>query len=179
MIQRCGVQFILSNNQVLDKSSFGTPGTDPVTQPGLVDNNCNPGMKVASLSEAAVLKPNPCNGVCTGPAPDNLDAAIAQVVGGAVDPSGSILDLGATTSTNILAAPPSLTPAVPANVLATSEGVALGLPAPPTYNQSPPLSASTMTVPVVDPRHLLQPSLARLSFREATSAPEGILVLSW
>src|SRR5215471_11432650 len=84
LIQRGGVFFVLSNNHVLDKSSLGAPG-DPITQPGLIDNNCNAGMVVAHLSEAAALKPSPCTGICTGPAPSNVDAAIAQIVGGAVD----------------------------------------------------------------------------------------------
>jgi hypothetical protein len=115
--------FILSNNHVLDKSSFGTIG-DPVTQPGLVDNRCNPGTLVANLSQAASLKPSPCSGVCTGPAPSNVDAAIAQIGAGAVDTTGSILDLGTATSSSIAAAPPSATLANLTNVLMSGEGVA-------------------------------------------------------
>jgi hypothetical protein len=114
----------LSNNHVLGKSSLGVTG-DPITQPGLIDNNCNGGMVVAHLSEAAALKPNPCTSTpCTGPAPSNVDAAIAQIVGGAVDTSGSILDLGAAGATSIAAVPPSVTPANPAAVLSANEGVA-------------------------------------------------------
>lgn len=120
LIQRGGVLFILSNNHVMDKSSFGATG-DPITQPGLVDNNCSAGRVVANLSEAAALKP--ASGT-SGPAPSNVDAAIAQIVNGNVDPLGNILDLGAATSTSIAAAPPSSTLAVPANVLAANEGVA-------------------------------------------------------
>jgi hypothetical protein len=124
VIQRGGTFFILSNSHVLDKSSFGTAG-DPITQPGLIDNNCNGGTVVAHLSEAAALKPSPCSPTpCTGPAPSNVDAAIAQIVGGAVDTTGSILDLGAAGATNIVAAPPSVTLANPAAVLSANEGVA-------------------------------------------------------
>lgn len=124
LLQRGGTFFILSNNHVLDKSDRGTPG-DPITQPGLIDNNCNGGMLVANLTQAAALKPNPCTSTpCTGPAPSNVDAAIAQIVGGAVDTTGSILDLGAAGATSIAAAPPSVTLADPTAVLMANEGVA-------------------------------------------------------
>src|SRR5438105_2255797 len=36
-----GVKYILSNNHVLDISGAGHPGDD-ISQPGLVDNNCQP-----------------------------------------------------------------------------------------------------------------------------------------
>jgi hypothetical protein len=122
LISRGGVTYILSNNHVLAKSDNGTAKTtDPVTQPGLVDNNCNPGTVIAHFSAAAALKPT---GGSTGPAPSNVDAAIAQIVTGTVDTSGSILDLGPAGATSIAAAPPSSTLAVPANVLAANEGVA-------------------------------------------------------
>jgi hypothetical protein len=123
LVIRGGTLFILSNNHVLAKSGLGTIG-DAITQPGLVDNNCNPGNTVANLSQMAALKPSPCTGTCTGPAPSNVDAAIAQIVAGQVDPLGSILDLGAAGSSSIAAAPPSATLAVPAAVLASNEGVA-------------------------------------------------------
>src|SRR5215472_4461140 len=123
LLQRGGTFFILSNNHVLNKSDHGAPG-DPITQPGLIDNNCNGGMLVANLTQAAALKPSPCTGVCTGPAPSNVDAAIAQITGGTVDTTGSILDLGAAGTTNIAAAPPSVTLTNPAAVLSANEGVA-------------------------------------------------------
>src|SRR5215831_2826892 len=123
LVTRGGTLFILSNNHVLAKSGLGTIG-DSITQPGLVDNNCNPGNTVANLSQMAALKPSPCTGTCTGPAPSNVDAAIAQIVAGQVDASGSILDLGAAGSSSIAAAPPSATLAVPLDVLARNEGVA-------------------------------------------------------
>jgi hypothetical protein len=82
-------------------------------------------MLVANLTQAAALKPNPCTMTpCTGPAPSNVDAAIAQIVGGAVDTTGSILDLGAAGATSIAAAPPSVNLANPAAVLSANEGVA-------------------------------------------------------
>lgn len=124
LIIKGGNFFILSNNHVLDKSSFGTIG-DPIGQPGLVDNNCAAGQTVAAMSQAAALKPSPCTGVCTGPAPSNVDAALAQIVSSAtVDTTGNILDLGVAGTTSIAAAPPSLTTAVPSSVLSSNEGVA-------------------------------------------------------
>jgi len=128
LVQRGGTFFILSNNHVLDKSGAGSPG-DNIQQPGLVDNQCDvakapPATIVANLSEAAALKPSPCSGVCTGPAPSNVDAAIAAIVPGMVDLADNILDFGAASSTSIAAAAPSATLAVPANVLSANEGVA-------------------------------------------------------
>src|SRR5215467_6537978 len=128
LVQRGATFFILSNNHVLDKSGAGSPG-DNIQQPGLVDNQCDvasapPATTVANLSEAAALKPSPCSGVCTGPAPSNVDAAIAAIVPGMVDLADNILDLGAASSSSIAAAPPSATLAVPANVLSANEGVA-------------------------------------------------------
>lgn len=123
LITRGGVTFIVSSNHVLAKSDNGTAKTtDIISQPGLVDNNCAPGANtVAHFSAAAALKP--LNGT-NGPAPSNVDAAIAQIVPGTVDTSGSILDLGAAGAGSIAAAPPSSTLAVPSTVLANGEGVA-------------------------------------------------------
>jgi hypothetical protein len=113
---------ILSNNHVLDKTDQGANG-DPVGQPGLVDNKCSAGNTVATLSQAVPIKA--CNTTgCTGPAPNNVDVAIAQIVPGMVDTSGNILDLGPAGSASIAAAPPSITVAIPVNVLSANEGVA-------------------------------------------------------
>lgn len=129
---RGGTFFILSNNHVLDKSDQGKVG-DPITQPGLVDDNCGTlaSTTVANLTEAAALKPTSnggpgCAGEPTpcGPAPSNVDAAIAAIMVGTVDTMGPILDLGAAGTSSIAAAPPSSTLAVPATVLASAEGVA-------------------------------------------------------
>ncbi len=113
LISRGGLQFILSNNHVLDKSDHGTIG-DPISQPGLIDNNCNPGTTVANLSQVVNLQSsNP-----------PVDAAMAQVVPGAVGTTGSILDLGAAGPTSIAAAPPSATLANASTVLSSGEQVA-------------------------------------------------------
>src|SRR5215831_7852953 len=71
LVTRGGLFFILSNNHVLDKSDHGTAG-DPITQPGLVDNNCNSGALVGNLTTGATLKPTSTSttGICAGqPAP--------------------------------------------------------------------------------------------------------------
>jgi hypothetical protein len=88
LITRSGTQYILSNTHVLAKSDFAKAG-DAITQPSIIDspNSCTTvGTKtIANLSEFFNLQ--------TGPSP-KIDAAIAQVVPGQVDPSGNILLLG-------------------------------------------------------------------------------------
>ncbi len=126
LVSRGGTFFILSNNHVLDKSDTGMPG-QTITQPGLVDTSptcVGPTTTVATLTQAAPLKP--ANGT-NGPAPSNVDAAIAAIVtipAAAVDTTGAILDLGPAGASSIASAPPSSTPAVPATVLGSNEGVA-------------------------------------------------------
>lgn len=94
LVTRGGKQYILSNNHVLARSDAGviTSGAtqgDAITQPGLIDNNCAAPPAVATLSQFFNLE--------TG-TPPNIDAALAQVNTGAIDPAGTILQLGATTS---------------------------------------------------------------------------------
>jgi hypothetical protein len=109
---------ILSNNHVLDRSAKGTLG-EPIIQP--LQAACRTGhavpLTVANLTLAAVLKPSlnepaapPCQGTkapLCGHAPSNVDAAIAGIVPGQVDLTGTILDLGPVGTTSIAAAPPS------------------------------------------------------------------------
>lgn len=111
LVSRGGTQFILSNNHVLDRSGQGTIG-QPVSQPGLAEANCDTGAvtTIAHLSQAAPLKT----------AQNDVDAAIAQVISGDVDPAGSILDLASIGH----AAPPSSTLADPAVVMTQNETVA-------------------------------------------------------
>jgi hypothetical protein len=81
VLRGSGQFFILSNNHVLARSDQAKAGEE-ISQPGLVDNNCNPGNPVAKLTQAAPLKTS------------GVDAAIAAIDPGAVDLTGSILDLG-------------------------------------------------------------------------------------
>jgi len=86
LLQRNGTYYILSNNHVLARSGSASIG-DTITQPDLIDANCSTvgTTVVANLTQYVNLQ-----------APGtNVDAAIAQVVPGTVDTSGSILSLGA------------------------------------------------------------------------------------
>jgi hypothetical protein len=94
-------QYLLSNNHVLARSDHASVG-DAIVQPGLIDNNCMP------YGEGAGTTPV---GSLTGWLPlsskqTNADAAIAQVASRAVDPTGSILELGARQASGKLAAAP-------------------------------------------------------------------------
>ena len=81
-------QYVLSNNHVLGLGNSGKAGDD-VDQPGLIDHQCTPSNSgpVADLSRKVKFK--------FGLVKKNLvDAAIAQVRPGAVDPTGAIIDIG-------------------------------------------------------------------------------------
>lgn len=114
LIQRGTTLFILSNNHVLARSEVGTTG-EAIDQPG--PNACfTVSNAVATLSAKAALKPTtsaPCVQPTTtttcGPAPSNVDAAIAQTSIASTDSAGTILELGTATSTDIGDAPPSAT----------------------------------------------------------------------
>jgi hypothetical protein len=87
LLQRNGSYYILSNNHVLARSDSASIG-DNIIQPGLIDANCSATgtTTVANLTQYINLE-----------APGtNVDAAIAQIVSGTVDTSGTILSLGAT-----------------------------------------------------------------------------------
>lgn len=118
---------ILSNNHVLDRSGNGAAG-EAINQP--VQLACTAPtapapLTVAHLTQGATLKPvaneptGPCAGdtqkaALCGHAPSNVDAAIAEIVPGQVDASGTILDLGAAGTSSIAAAQPSATIGTPA-----------------------------------------------------------------
>lgn len=82
-------QYILSNNHVLAESDQGRPG-DAIDQPGMIDDGCVPLSHSGSiLRPVATLKyvvPLATPGT-------DVDAALASVAPGAVDPNGSILQL--------------------------------------------------------------------------------------
>ena len=78
--------YILSNNHVLARSGQAGNGED-VSQPGLIDNNCRPGTIVANFTTAAPLGSS------------NVDAAIARLRTGTMDPAGTIMDIGSPSST--------------------------------------------------------------------------------
>ena len=132
LVTRGGKLYILSNNHVLARSDAGTitngqtPG-DAITQPGLIDNNCAVPPTVANLSQFYNLE--------TG-APPTIDAALAQIITGDIDPTGTILQLGGTNNNNVPTdGPPHqgaiLTPAqamaAPHNSLVAKSGRSTGL----------------------------------------------------
>ncbi len=85
-------QYILSTNHALARSGAANIG-DSIVQPSLLDTNCDTARAtpVATLSQFYSL---------TSQQLPNIDAAIAQVIAGQVDPSGNILYLGSTTDAN-------------------------------------------------------------------------------
>jgi hypothetical protein len=97
LVQRGGTFFVLSNTHVLARTDLAALG-ESIIQPGLPDSNCSTSgtLTVANLSQFTNLE---ATGV-------SADAAIAQIVAGEVDTSGTILSLGATASGNVADAGP-------------------------------------------------------------------------
>ena len=79
--------YILSNNHVLARSDSAAAGED-VSQPGLIDNNCGIATVVADFTGAAPLG-------------SNVDAAVAQLRVGQMDPTGFIEDIGVPSGTTV------------------------------------------------------------------------------
>jgi hypothetical protein len=79
-----GVSYVLSNNHVLADSDQASPGDD-ISQPGLIDNNCQVSTVVADFTAAPRLG-------------SNVDAAVAQLRPGTMDAAGTILDIGVPSS---------------------------------------------------------------------------------
>jgi hypothetical protein len=94
-----GSQYLLGNNHVLARSDRASVG-DTIVQPGLIDNNCNP-LNSGAAPVASLTGFVPLSSTST-----NVDAAIARVNSGAVDPAGGILELGARQANGTLAAAP-------------------------------------------------------------------------
>lgn len=80
-------QYILSNNHVLARGDQASVGED-VSQPGLIDNNCAIATVVADFTGAAALG-------------SNVDAAVAQLRIGQMDPTGFIEDIGVPSGTTV------------------------------------------------------------------------------
>jgi len=96
-----GTQYILSCNHVLARSDQASTG-ETIVQPGLIDNNCTPNGDGPGTTPVGTLTAwLPLSSSTT-----NVDAAIAQVDSGAVNPSGAILELGAVENGELAAAPP-------------------------------------------------------------------------
>jgi len=119
LVTRGGVQYILSDNHILARSDGASVG-DAIIQPGLIDTaTCTTAgtTTVANLSQFSNLqaKPSP-----------NIDAAIAQVISGKVDPAGNIIYLGAATDGNGVPVPgaPQSGTGIPASSVAVGRTVA-------------------------------------------------------
>jgi len=101
-------QYILSNNHVLARSGAASAG-EAIIQPGLVDQGpvcyADTADTVAYLSDFVALNYLGQK----GPPMNSVDAAIAEVVAGTVDPDGLILDIGQVDSQT---APPQVGQAV-------------------------------------------------------------------
>ena len=93
-----GKQYILSNNHILGRVGHADVG-EAIVQPGYVDTGCNFALPntVAHFTAAPPIETA------------NVDAAIAEVVSGAVDSHGEIIGLGGIASDG------SYIPAPPAN----------------------------------------------------------------
>ena len=99
-----GTQYVLSNNHVLARSDQSIPG-ETIIQPGLIDNGCTPYGFGPGTTPVATLTGYPS----LSSAATNVDAAIARVTQGAVDPKGNILELGTRQLDGTLgAAPPGI-----------------------------------------------------------------------
>jgi len=102
-----GTPYILSNNHVLAASDQGRAG-DTIEQPGLIDDGCVPLSQAGSHMQpvGALRYTVPLDLRST-----NVDAALASVNPGTVDPGGAILELGprpgtASAESTLSSAPP-------------------------------------------------------------------------
>jgi hypothetical protein len=77
-------KYVLSNNHILARQDKAAPGEN-ISQPGLIDNGCQPATIVADFTAAPKLR-------------SNLDAAIAQLRGSLMNTSGYIEGIGTISS---------------------------------------------------------------------------------
>jgi hypothetical protein len=91
LVSRGGNQYILGSSHVLARNDDGSVG-DTIIQPGLIDSSCSTvdTTAVANLSQFVNLESPPT-------ATPFVDAALAKVISGQVDPAGTVLQLGGTT----------------------------------------------------------------------------------
>jgi hypothetical protein len=100
LVQDANAQYILSNNHVLARTNAAKLGED-IIQPGLIDQNpvCaqDSSDAIADLSHFVSIQFKGKGAT----QPNTVDAAIAAVRPGAVDPNGSILDIGMVSDTTL------------------------------------------------------------------------------
>ncbi len=118
LVDQKGKHYILSNNHVMGRVGHAAPG-EAVVQPGYVDTLCDFTLPktVANFSVAPPITSS------------NVDAAIAQVVPGAVDDQGEIIGLGgiANDGSYIPAPPANTTVAAAVGMLVAKSGRTTGL----------------------------------------------------
>lgn len=118
LVDQKGKQYILSNNHVIGRVGHAKPG-EAIVQPGYVDTLCDLSLPntVANFTFAPPLMTS------------NVDAAIAQVVPGAVDTNGDIIGLGgiASDGSYISAAPANTTVAAIVGMPVAKSGRTTGL----------------------------------------------------
>jgi hypothetical protein len=141
LVSRAGNQYILSNNHVLARTDLAALGEN-IIQPGLIDANCSATTTttVGHLSQFVSLEANSNHPVA--------DAAIAQVVLGTVDPSGTILELGGTTSGGLPTdGPPHQGPGItPAQAVASPHNGLVAKSGRTTGLTCSTITATTLTV---------------------------------
>ena len=93
LLQRGGSQYILTNWHIAAATDGGVVG-DPFVQPGLLDSECVSQGSTTAGNLTELLNPQTETG-------NKVDAAIAQVVSGAVDSTGAILELGSTLANGV------------------------------------------------------------------------------
>lgn len=95
-----GNQYILSNNHVLARTNLATIGED-IIQPGLIDQNPTCFKDTTDIvADLSAVIPILFKTKGTTP-PNSVDAAIARVRAGKIDPTGFIIDIGTLSSDTV------------------------------------------------------------------------------
>jgi len=95
-----GNQYILSNNHVLARTNLATIGED-IIQPGLIDQSPTCFKDTTDIvADLSAVIPILFKTKGTMP-PNSVDAAIARVRAGKVDPTGFIIDIGTPSSDTV------------------------------------------------------------------------------
>ena len=97
LVQRGSTYYILSNNHILARANRGEVGEE-ISQPGLIDYNCEAYQIVAHLSDFVPIS-------FARRTTNVVDAAIAEIVPGRVRMNGDILDIGQISGS---AVPPTI-----------------------------------------------------------------------
>ncbi|SHO49500.1 carboxypeptidase regulatory-like domain-containing protein [Desulfopila aestuarii] len=93
-----GIRYILSNNHVLARNNQAAIGEE-INQPGMIDQQCGQSGIVAQLSDFVPILYSKGRTVKL----NEVDAAIAQIRDGFIDPTGSIIDIGPISDNTVSA----------------------------------------------------------------------------